>query len=166
MSLIDIRLRHHLGRYIFQCGLATLTVMAVLHLLDAVYQTAIIASIGASAFLVFAAPKAYTSRPRSLLGGYAAGIVTGVFCALVGIIIGIDSAADWGIEIVILGGAAVGLAIFWMTVTDTEHPPAAGIALALVLNPWSLWTLLVILGAVAILTLVRIVFGRVLYDLF
>ena len=166
MRFIDIRLRHHVGRYIFQCGLAALTVVLVLRFLDAVQQTAIIASIGASAFLVFAAPEAYSSRPRSLIGGYAAGILTGVLCALTGRILGVTASADWGNELVILGGISVGLAIFGMSISDTEHPPAAGIALALVLNPWNVWTLAVISGAVLILTLVRILFGRLLYNLF
>jgi CBS-domain-containing membrane protein len=65
---------------------------------------AIIASIGASSFLVFAAPEAYSSRPRSLIGGYCVGILTGVICAFAGNLMGITFAADWGDDLVILGG--------------------------------------------------------------
>jgi CBS-domain-containing membrane protein len=32
---------------------------------------------------------------------------------------------------------AVGLSIFIMTITNTEHAPAAGIALGLVINQWN-----------------------------
>ena len=142
MRFLDGRLKHHIVRYIFQCCLAALTVGLVLHFLDTVHQTVIIASIGASAFLVFAAPEAYSSRPRSLLGGYCAGILIGALSALIGKLTGITWTVDWGNDLAILGGITVGLAIFAMCVTDTEHPPAAGIALALVLNPWNGWTLL------------------------
>jgi CBS-domain-containing membrane protein len=60
----------------------------------------------------------------------------------------------------------VGLAIFAMSITDTEHQPAVGIALALVLNPWNGLTLLVIAGAAVVLTLVGVLFGKLLYDFF
>jgi CBS-domain-containing membrane protein len=166
VRFLDIRLKHHVGRYVLQCGLAALSVVLVLMFLDAVHQTAIIASIGASAFLVFAAPDAYSSRPRSLLGGYSVGLLTGVVCALAGELAGVSPAEGWGNELVILGGITVGLAIFAMSITDTEHPPAAGIALAMVLNPWSIWTLAVIMGSALILTMVKVLFGRLLYDLF
>jgi len=38
--------------------------------------------------------------------------------------------------------------MFTMVVTCTEHPPAAALALGLVLNEWSLLTLLVVLSGV------------------
>jgi CBS-domain-containing membrane protein len=60
----------------------------------------------------------------------------------------------------------VGTAIFVMCITDTEHPPAAGIALGMVLNPWNLLTLAVIAGSILIMTAVKVIFGRLLYDLF
>lgn len=82
MKLIDSKFRIHVWTYLFQCSLATSAVLLVLIILDATLQTAIIASIGASAFIVFTAPNSFTSKARSLFGGYLIGSVTGIGCSL------------------------------------------------------------------------------------
>jgi CBS-domain-containing membrane protein len=46
---------------------------------------------------------------------------------------------------VVFGAMAVGLAIFVMVITGTAHPPAAGLALELILNEWSPLTIVVVL---------------------
>ena len=46
--------------------------------LDAVTQTVLIASLGASAFIAFAVPRSLHSDPRHLIGGYVVGLVSGV----------------------------------------------------------------------------------------
>jgi CBS-domain-containing membrane protein len=49
---------------------------------------------------------------------------------------------------------AVGLAIAAMLVTDTGHPPAAGTALAITINPFSWRTVTFILTSVVLLSLI------------
>lgn len=165
MRLTDRKFRHHVGAYAFQCMLATLTVILVLLTLDATEQTAIIASIGASAFIVFTAPNAYSAKSRALFGGYAVGAVTGIACSLMADLLGTEGTADWDIVIITSGAVAVGLSIFIMVVTDTEHPPAAGLALAFILNSWNFRTLLVVLLAPLLLTLVKQLFRGHIRDL-
>ncbi len=153
MRLLDPNLEHGLARYAFQCLLAALTVLGVLLLLDSAQQTAIIASIGASCFLVFTAPRSFASRTRGILGGYAVGTTVGVGCSLLA---GLSGSGSWDAVHIIAGAASVGLAIFVMVATDTEHPPAAGLALAYVLNEWTPLTLAAVMGAAAFLAAVRL----------
>ena len=65
---------------------------------------------------------------------------------------------------VIFGGLAVGLAMFLMTITNTEHAPAAGMALALVLNPWKLETIVFIFASVLWLKFIKKLLRRHLMD--
>jgi len=52
-----------------------------------------------------------------------------------------------------------------MVVTRTEHPPAAALALGLVLNEWSLVTLAVVLTGVVVLSVVKRLVLPILMDL-
>lgn len=165
MRLTDSKFRHHAWAYAFQSMLAALTVILVLLMLDATEQTAIIASIGASAFIVFTAPNAYSAKGRALIGGFAAGAATGIACSLLADLMGTEGTGEWDIIIIAMGAVAVGLSIFIMVVTDTEHPPAAGLALAFILNSWNFRTVLVVLLAPLLLTLVKRIFRGHIRDL-
>ena len=69
------------------------------------------------------------------------------------------------ISYVVFGAIAVGAAILLMTITDTEHAPAAGIPIALVFNKWDYSTVLFILSIVIILFLVKSLLKPILVDL-
>ena len=56
---------------------------------------------------------------------------------------------------IIFGAVATSLAMFTMVATRTEHPPAAALALGLVLNEWNLLTLGVVLGGVIALSICK-----------
>lgn len=165
MRLTDIKFRRHVGTYLFQCSLATLSVILVLLILDTTGQTAIIASIGASSFIVFTAPNAFSAKRRALIGGYFVGTAAGIGCSLISRALGTEGAADWGMTLIVMGALAVGVSIFVMVVTDTEHPPAAGLALAFVLNTWDMKTVLVVMLAPMLLVLVKALFKSRLRDL-
>ena len=67
---------------------------------------------------------------------------------------------------VLCGALAVGLAIFVMVITDTEHPPAAGLALGLVLNEaCDARVLAVVLIGILALSLAKEVLKPLLIDL-
>lgn len=134
MKIIDEKAKQDIRPYLLQSFLATLTIFFILVFLDVLSHTAIIATLGSSAFLVFTRPRAYASRLRPLVGGY-------------------------------LVGMAVGSAIFLMVVTDTEHPPAAGMSLGLVLNQWDHKTLLFIIIAVMVMAVLRKLLQPYMVDL-
>ncbi len=164
--IIDPKLDHHVGRYAFQCLLATLVILVVLLFLDIVEHTALIATLGASVFIVFTMPKAYSSGMRPLLGGYLVGITVGCSGSILGQFPEITSVfPSVRAAHIVFGAFAVGIAIFLMTVTNTEHPPAAGMALGLVLNQWDYTTIIFIFGAVGLLALSKKMLKPVLIDL-
>lgn len=171
MPLIDRRFRAHPLRYVFQCLLAAIAVMIVLLLVDAVAHTVLVAAVGASAFIAFTMPTLKISGPRYLLGGYVVGIGVGVLLWLLFDILyrhlGVESlGASRQLGVVLFGGLAVSLSTFLMVITNTEHPPAAGVALGLVVSQnWDLRVLLVILLAVAALSLVKLLLSPVLKNL-
>jgi CBS-domain-containing membrane protein len=79
--LFDPKLKGRLGCYLWQCGLAMLIVLGILALLDIVLHAAIIATLGASSFIVFACP-ARAPLNSSLAGGYLIGASMGMACSM------------------------------------------------------------------------------------
>jgi len=166
MLVLDEKFRKNKLRYVLQCLLATVAVGVLLTILDAISDAAVIGALGASSFIAFTMPHANVSRARFLIGGHCMGVVAGMLC---------HWASRWpvlaevplvsGNETVLFGALAVGLAIFLMVTTDTEHPPAAGVALGLVLEqrPWG--TVAVILVGVVVLALMRRALQRWLLNL-
>ncbi|MFO7898967.1 MAG: HPP family protein [Planctomycetota bacterium] len=115
--------RQHWRNYVLQSALATLILLLALVLLR-LEQMVIAASIGSTAFIVFAMPGALTAKARNVVGGQLVGVLSGAGCgALAGL-----TRFPFSVGLYAL---AVGLSIFIMVVTDTEHPPASGTALGL-----------------------------------
>lgn len=113
MRIFDEKAKRNIHPYILQCILATLTILVVLLVLDLNLHTGIIATLGSSAFIVFAMPKYYTARTRPLVGGYLIGIIVGVACYYLSLLplklnlpISVDTAY------IVFSALSVGLAIF------------------------------------------------------
>ena len=158
MAILDKGFREHKLRYVLQCGLATVSVLVVLLILYGMSNAAVIAALGASSFIAFTMPQAQVSRPRFLIGGYVVGAAAGTLCHY------LNAGIPWQTD-VIFGALAVGLAIFGMVITDTEHPPAAGLALGLVLGECNYLVLLVVLLGIASLCLIKLLLGPALKNL-
>jgi CBS-domain-containing membrane protein len=171
LRLIDRRFRAHPLRYVFQSLLAAVAMVIALLVVDVVAHTVLVAALGSTAFVVFTMPNERTSGPRFVLGGYVIGLGAGVLTWLLFDVsfrtLGLEMlGAHRGLGMVLFGGLAVGLSIFLMVVTNTEHAPAAGAALGVVVNPqWDIRVLLVILLAVAALCLCKQLLRPVLRDL-
>jgi CBS-domain-containing membrane protein len=161
LRVVDEGFKRHRARYILQCLLATLVVFVVLLLLDTMSNTTTIAALGASSFIVFTMPHSQISRPRFLIGGYLVGMASGCLCRKLCLISTLSRHSN-----ALFGAVAVGLAIFIMVITDTEHPPAAGLALGFVLNEeCGLMVLAVVLIGIVSLSVMRTVLKSVLRDL-
>ncbi len=131
MHILDRKFTQNKLWYFLQCLLATVSVLLVLVALDTISNTAITAALGASCFIVFTMPHAQVSKPRFVIGGYVVGLGAGTLCYFLSQLNW--SAAFFAMEQsrLVFGALAVGLAIFVMVITNTEHPPAAGLALVL-----------------------------------
>lgn len=141
----DRQFRPHWASYLLQSVLAAVSIFAVLVALRQ-QNLVVAASLAATAFTVFAVPSSVTASPRNVVGGHLAGIVFGSAFALMPH--GTDLQRD------ALYAAAVGSAMLMMAATNTEHPPAAGTALGMVIAGFS-WRLAlgVAVGAVVLATI-------------
>jgi CBS-domain-containing membrane protein len=68
--------------YVLQSLFATLSVFIVLYFLS-LQQAVIVASIGATAFIVFAMPNYVTAQPRNVIGGHLIGLAYGFLFSLI-----------------------------------------------------------------------------------
>ena len=166
LILIDKKFKKDRLKYIFQCCLATLTILAVLIFLDVLNEAALITALGASAFIVFTMPTQYSSDPRRLIGGYIVGLIVGfIFYILLKSTISTNLFENEMTILIVFGAISVGFAILIMAVTNTEHAPAAGIALGLVINKWDYLTIIFIIIAIVWLASIRIILKKYMMDL-
>lgn len=164
---LDFRLQaDNIRRYLLQCALATVFVLFLLLILDTLTQTVLIAALGASTFIAFAVPMTTNAAPRNMIGGYLVGIVAGGLMAMLrgDVDLALHLAGDHHL-VVIFGALATGLAMLLMVLTRTEHPPAAALAMGLVLNEWDPMTLVVIIIGIVFLATFKHVVRPWLRDL-
>jgi CBS-domain-containing membrane protein len=135
-------------------------------ILEAISNAAVIASLGASSFIAFTMPHAKVSSPRFIIGGHVVSVGAGSLCHWLSRLASLTSLpvlADH--SLVVFAAVATGLAMFVMVVTDTEHPPAAGVALGLVVGDCRPITIAVILIGVVVLSVLRTVLKPILKNL-
>jgi len=163
MHIFDKKVKNHLLKAMFQCFLAMIVMYLLLFFIDIATYPAMLASMGATIFVVFTMPDAYVARHRSLIGGYLVGIVTGILCSFLDIT-KILPISDYQSNIS-LAALAVGLSIFIMISTDTEHPPASGLALGLVINEWDFLTVVLLMILILSLTVIKKILSPILINL-
>ena len=113
----------------------------------------LIASLGASAVLIYGAPLADFSQPRNLIGGHVLSAIIGVTTNLV-----------WPHHMAWASAVAVSSAIIAMHFTSTLHPPGGATALIAVIGNESIkslgyWYVLnpVLFGAILLLLIALVV---------
>ncbi len=149
--------------YLVQALLAAAVLVAILVAEDALTNGAIVAAIASSVAVVFFAPHSVASSPFRIVGGHLSGVVAGL-CTVGAMLLLPDSVAanQWAIHV--LQGASLALVILFMTVTNTEHTPAAGTALGLSTSiPRD--SVIFIISAAVIIAAVRIILYRRLHNL-
>lgn len=142
--------------YLYQSFLATIVVFIVLLLLN-MEHAVVIASIGATAFIVFTMPRNITAAPRRVIGGHLIGLFSGSLCAL------IPHSSIF--SSVIVYSLAVGISIFLMVALDAEHPPAGGTALGVAITGFSLNVMIAVFTSSVVLSLAHRFSKRFLKDL-
>jgi CBS-domain-containing membrane protein len=154
------RIYRDLGRlwlhYLYQSLLATAVVLVILLLLN-LEHAVVIASIGASAFIVFTMPRNITAAPRRVIGGHIVGLICGSAFALIPH--GTVLAAS------LVYAVAVGTTIFLMVALDMEHPPAGGTALGVAITGFSVSVMVAVLTSSILLSLAHRFCKKYLRDL-
>ncbi len=146
------KFKHLWFYYLLQSFLAAVTLLIVVLALGK-EKMVIISAMGATAFIVFAMPKADSAQTRNVIGGHMVGLACGAIFYF--------TALPYFIEYPL----AVGLAVFIMVALDVEHPPAAGTALAVVINEVSLDAFVTIMLSAVILSQCRYYLRNFLRDL-
>ena len=162
MRFIDEKFRESPARFVIQSCLAFGAVAVIAVYLGALTNGAIVAALGASAFIVFATPEHDTAQPRRLVGGHGICIAIGLLCSIP---FRLELLSRTAASVGLIAAAAVGLGILAMTVTDTEHPPAAGNALAFAISARGTNHVLFIAGAIVCLAVIHRLLRRWLRDL-
>jgi len=167
MQIFDRKLKKYFPNYIVQSLLATITLTIILYFENIFTRTAVIASLGATTFIIFAMPKYATAQTRKVIGGHMVGIIVGVFCFYIASLTQNRESLFITQRVleIFIPSLSVGLSIFIMAITNTEHPPAAGTALGIVIQGWSYSTILVILITISLLSLTKYLLKPWLKDL-
>ena len=151
----------HWKNYVFQSLLATMSLFCVLIFLEQ-GEKVIVASLGATAFVVFALPNNLTAQPRNVIGGHIVGLV----CGFAGYwLLNRLPNPDYFIAEAGVHAITVGLAIFIMVAFDTEHPPAAATALGAAIGGPDERLIISVLFFSIVFTIIRLLARKHLRDL-
>lgn len=157
MRLLDRNLRYRQPQYLFQCGLVTASLIVILLVEDVLLRAAIVVAIASTAFIVFVVPHSVASTPRRVIGGHLVAVAVGSLLSAFLNTPGVDTLAEESRYLPeVTAALSVGLSTLLMVATDTEHPPAAGTALGLVIPGWSWGAVVFIVGGAVILSTMRI----------
>ncbi|MDE2938006.1 MAG: HPP family protein [Chloroflexota bacterium] len=148
--LIDRKFRQNWRSYLFQSALTMLALLIILLVIDVVLQAAIVVAIASTAFIVFVAPHSNAASPRRVVGGHMVSVIVGTFFSMTFLAPELGDLVSTSQSVRDLFAVlSVGLSMLLMAVTDSEHPPAAGTALGLVITGWTPSAVLfVVLGSV------------------
>lgn len=163
---------HH---YIWQPLLLVLFLASVLALFYWGASSSILWAVGAgslasSAFITFGKPSAVARKPLNILVSYFVAIAVGILCRFIieramphcSVIFDVNTFCWTGF----FAAFSVGFLMLVLSALRVEHPPAAGIALVLVLDVKDYQTLIIILFSVIMLSILSGIFGRWMRDLF
>ena len=81
-SIWDRNLRGKVKNYLFQCGLATLTLIVIFLIEDAVLNAAIVVAVASTAFIIFVIPNSIAATPRKVIGGHVVAVIVGTSFSL------------------------------------------------------------------------------------
>lgn len=162
MHLIDSRFKQNKWAYIWQPVAAAVYILVVLMGFETIGKIDVLGAIGlsalaSSAFICFTQQERAGLTLRHLLGGYCIAMLAGsLFKAVTAIASYTENPLTYGHTLIICAILAAGVAMLFMVILNMEHPPAAGLAIGLVLEAWSLRTLAAIIVAILLLFALRL----------
>ncbi len=141
--------------YLLQSLLAFIVVVGVLALGKLGVSTLILIALCASLFIIFTVPQNESARPKNIILGY----VLGIICGMVGHFVFLEGRLGsfmhgWELLGWLSCGLAIMLLVLIMSVTETDHPPAAVLAIGVAYSGYNITHLLYILGVAVVLSLI------------
>lgn len=166
MQIFDPKFKENKKQYIFQALIVVIIVFILLLSADSISEMTIIASLGASTYTAFSFPNKRSTLPRNMIGGYAIGIIVGIAFHYVNTYLDTTFLSFFGKPSYMLTCAlAVGIVMFIMNVTNCEHPPAAGIAMSLIVDENKWMTSLIAFISIIIISTAKTIMKKWLKDL-
>jgi CBS-domain-containing membrane protein len=164
--LLDPKFRRYYRQYLFQALLATGAMACILLFVDSLSTAAIAAGLGSSVVGIFINPSGATARLRAVVGGHTMALLLGSAFSVILFAGPIESFIEAHSQFQTLSMAfSVGLLILVMAVTDTEHPPAAGIVIGMSSRDWAPEVFGAILGALVLLAVIKLFLRQHIRDL-
>lgn len=157
-NFIDDKFLNNKWKFILQCFIVTCFLSLILIFLDFVLKLSVVASLGATSFIIFTIPHKNASRVPYILGGYTVGVIVGIICTL-------GSHITMNIPLTIWGAIAIGLSMFLMVILNFEHPPAAALSLGLVMEGFDIKTVITVFTISISLLVIRWLLRKWLIDL-
>jgi CBS-domain-containing membrane protein len=156
---------HPPTRYaVLQCFIL-LIFLGLILLFDDFWGGIIVASLGASSFILFATPLTKSSRSINLIGSYVFGASSGIlFNFLHAALISLDNESV-RFALVLVCAAAAALATFLMVKTGLAHPPAAALAIGVTSGTNPVETGIAAVFSVILLCVIRNIFKKHLRNL-
>jgi CBS-domain-containing membrane protein len=156
MKLLDEKFKTNYKNYMFQCTVAAAITFVIFLFVDIVSSMVILAAYGATTFIAFTMPWGYAARPRNIIGGYFVGSIVGILIhSIQGILLNAHILINNHLLLLISSALCVGITSIILVITDTEHPPAVGMALGLIINEWNFLSIFITLTAIIALTIAK-----------
>jgi CBS-domain-containing membrane protein len=165
--MLDPKVKSNPRPYVLQCSLAFFALLVVLLVEEVgLHRVVMIAAIGSTSFVLFVTPHSSTANPRHVIGGHLVALVVGsAFAVFSGTPVGQNLLAQVPLVLDVEAALAVALSIFFMAATDTEHAPAAGTALGVVVHGFGWGLILFVVSSAIMLSFVHTMLRPRLRDL-
>ena len=165
--MLDPKVKRNPRPYIFQCSLAFFALLVVLLVEEVgLHRVVMIAAIGSTSFVLFVTPHSLSASPRHVIGGHLVALLVGsAFAVFSGTPVGQNLLAQMPLVLDVEAALAVALSIFLMAATDTEHAPAAGTALGVVVHGFGWGLILFVVSSAIMLSFVHTMLRPRLRDL-
>ena len=165
--MLDPKVKSNPRSYIFQCSLAFFALLIVLLVEEVgLDRVVMIAAIGSTSFVLFVTPHSSTANPRHVIGGHLVALLVGsAFAVFSGTPVGQNLLTQVPLVLDVEAALAVALSIFLMAATDTEHAPAAGTALGVVVHGFGWGLILFVVSSAIMLSFVHTMLRPRLRDL-
>ena len=161
-NILDQYIHSKWPQYLLQCFLAIMSLFLILIVGDSVMRAAIVVGVASSAFTIFVVPDSIAATPRKVIGGHLVAILIAL---LIVVLIQVLNINDSRLILDICAAFSVGIGIIIMVITNTEHPPAAGTSLGLIIHGFDWNSVIFIIASTLLLSLIRIILRNKMINL-
>ncbi len=133
--LLNPKFRHRYKQYFLQTFLVFVAIATILPFVKSLSSAAIAAGLGSSVVSIFINPNGTTARLRAMVGGHTMALLLGSVFSFILFAGSIETfTVDHNQFHALIMALSVGLLFLVMTIADTDHPSAGGIAIGMAIR--------------------------------